>query len=161
MEIPLHTGERSPATLTSTPIEPGEVGSMVAEFGRVADVERIYGLKRGTTYALIRAGKLKSVCLRQPGAKRGIRLVHLPSVHALLHSPMKGGNKMDAPERAKGLHGRLAGWLAVPRKWSAELVPTVGKVIIAGKAALIVARVAAEIWSACEGGHKTSGNDEH
>ena len=66
---------------------------MLAEFGRVPDVERIYGLKRGVTYALIRAGKLKSVCLRKPGAKTGIRLVHLPSVRSLLTALMEGGDK--------------------------------------------------------------------
>ncbi len=66
---------------------------MAAEFGRVPDVERIYGLKRGVTYALIREGKLQSVCLRKPGAKTGVRLVHLASVRALLHSQMEGGDK--------------------------------------------------------------------
>ena len=134
---------------------------MAAEFGRVADVERVYGLKRGTTYALIRAGKLKSACLRQPGAKRGIRLVHLASVRALLHSQMKGGNKINAPETARGLHDRLARWLAVAREWNAGLMPTVGKVVIAGKAAVIVARIAAEILRACGGGHETTSKDEH
>ncbi len=82
----------SPA-LTSTPIEPGEVGSMVAEFGRVGDVERIYGLKRGLCYQLITEGRIRSVCLRKPGAKTGVRLIFLPSVAALLHSQMEGGDK--------------------------------------------------------------------
>ena len=79
------------ATLSCTPIEPGEVGSIVAEFGRIPDVERIYGLKRGVCYQLITEGRIKSVCLRKTGAKTGVRLVHLASVRALLHSQMEGG----------------------------------------------------------------------
>ena len=139
MQTALNTDERSPATLTSTPIEPGESGSTLPEFGRISDVERIYGLKRGVTYALIRDGKLWSVCLRKPGAKTRVRLVHLPSVRALICSQIKGGNKMSAPENVTGPHDGLARWLAV--------------LVLAGKAVMIAKPIAAEIWRAFVGGN--------
>jgi hypothetical protein len=71
--------------LTSAPIEPGDVSSSVAEFGRVPDIERLFGIKRGLCYQLIGSGAVKSVCLRKPGAKTGVRLVYLASVRDWLH----------------------------------------------------------------------------
>jgi hypothetical protein len=38
------------------------------------------GLSRAAAYDLIRQGKIKSACIRKPGAIRGQRLVFLPSV---------------------------------------------------------------------------------
>ena len=38
------------------------------------------GLSRAAAYQLIAAGKIKSACIRKPGAVRGQRLVFLPSV---------------------------------------------------------------------------------
>jgi len=38
------------------------------------------GLSRAAAYQLITAGKIKSACIRKPGAVRGQRLVYLPSV---------------------------------------------------------------------------------
>jgi hypothetical protein len=70
-------------------IKPGDTAQVLPEFGRIADVERIYGLKRGITYSLIHAGKLKSVCLRKPGAKTGVRLVHLASVRTFLEANLQ------------------------------------------------------------------------
>jgi len=42
------------------------------------------GLSRAAAYDLIRQGKIKSACIRKPGAVRGQRLVFLPSVLELL-----------------------------------------------------------------------------
>ena len=72
------------ATHTAAPIEPGANGSIIPEFIRVPDVERTFGIKRGHCYALIGAGAVKSVCLRKPGAKTGVRLVHFQSVRDYL-----------------------------------------------------------------------------
>ena len=74
------------AKLTTAPVEPGASGSIVPEFIRIPDVERFSGVKRGHTYALINAGLIKSVCLRKPGAKTGVRLVHLQSLRDYLNS---------------------------------------------------------------------------
>jgi hypothetical protein len=89
MPIPTNS-ERPTANKTSAPIEPGESGSILPEFGRVPDIERIYGLKRGLCYQLIAGGQIKSVCIRKPGAKTGVRLVHLASVREFLNSHMEG-----------------------------------------------------------------------
>ena len=88
MQTPNNASERPTANKTSAPIEPGESGSILPEFGRVPDVERIYGLKRGLCYSLIAAGQIKSVCLRKPGAKTGVRLVYLASVRDFLHQQL-------------------------------------------------------------------------
>ena len=77
------------AHLTSQPIEPGDIGSILPEFGRIADVERMFGVKRGILYRLIQAKKIKSCCIRKPGAKTGVRLVHLASVRELLTSNLE------------------------------------------------------------------------
>jgi hypothetical protein len=44
------------------------------------------GLSRAKIYELIHSGRVKSVCLRKPGATRGARLIHLQSLLSYLHS---------------------------------------------------------------------------
>lgn len=82
------THSNTPCTadnLTAAAIQPSESGNTPPEFIRVPDVERIFGIKRGHCYALISAGAVKSVCLRKPGAKTGVRLVHYASVRNFLN----------------------------------------------------------------------------
>jgi len=55
------------------------------EFGRWRDVERLFGIKRGTLYNLINEGKIKSVMLRRKGNIHGCRLIHLASVSQYLN----------------------------------------------------------------------------
>ena len=88
MHTTTNISERPTANTTSAPTKPGESGSILPEFGRVYDVERIFGLKRGFCYQLIAGGQIKSVCLRKPGAKTGMRLVHLASVRDFLHQQL-------------------------------------------------------------------------
>ena len=71
--------------LTSAPIEPGASGSLLPEFGRIPDVQRLFGLRRGTVYNLIAAGSIKSAVIRQKGAATGIRLIHLGSVRDFIN----------------------------------------------------------------------------
>jgi hypothetical protein len=73
------------AKLTAAPIKPGASGSILPEFGRVPDVERVFGIKRGTLYPLLSSGEIKSAVIRKQGAKTGIRLVHLASVREFLN----------------------------------------------------------------------------
>jgi hypothetical protein len=47
---------------------------------------RLCGLSRTTLLELESEKKIRSVVLRKPGAVRGIRLIHLPSLHAFLES---------------------------------------------------------------------------
>jgi hypothetical protein len=85
MVTPLNPNASASVPQTAAPIEPGESGSLSPEFIRIPCVQRMFGIKRGHCYALISAGKVKSVCLRKPGAKTGIRLVHVASLREYLH----------------------------------------------------------------------------
>ena len=73
------------AKFTAAPIEPGESGSVAPEFGRVPEVERIWGIKRGLLYLLIKQGEIKSAVIRRKGARTGVRLIHLQSVRDYLN----------------------------------------------------------------------------
>jgi hypothetical protein len=42
--------------LTTEPIQPGETSGVLPEFGRWADVQRLFGIKRGTLYNLLADG---------------------------------------------------------------------------------------------------------
>jgi len=59
--------------------------STLPEFGRWRDVERLFGIKRGTLYNLMAEGKVKSVILRHKGNVHGCRLIHLASVSQYLN----------------------------------------------------------------------------
>jgi len=58
------------------------------EFGRWRDVERLFGIKRGTLYNLVAEGKIKSVSMRRKGNIHGCRLFHLASVSQYLNGLM-------------------------------------------------------------------------
>ena len=74
---------------TTAPIgDSRATGNLAVEFIRVPDCERLFGLKRGLTSALIKQGVLKSVCLRKPGAKTGVRLIHAQGVRDWLNSKL-------------------------------------------------------------------------
>ena len=96
VRIPINN-KRTAGAFTAAPIKPGDGGfhvgdqSLEPEFLRVHDVQRVFGLKRGHVYALIAAGLVKSVCLRKPGAKTGVRLVHVESLRLHLYAHIQGG----------------------------------------------------------------------
>jgi hypothetical protein len=77
------------ANLTAAEIQSHSAEKSIAEFGRIEDVEKLFAIKRGVLYQLLKAGKIKSVCLRKPGAKTGVRLVHLASVRRLLEANLE------------------------------------------------------------------------
>ena len=54
------------------------------------------GLCRAAYYQLISAGKIKSACLRRPGALRGTRLIWLPSIMSYINRFATGGE--DQPD---------------------------------------------------------------
>jgi hypothetical protein len=59
--------------------------AVLPEFGRWQDVQRIFGIKRGTLYNLMAEGKVKSLVLRRKGNVHGCRIIHLASVSAYLN----------------------------------------------------------------------------
>jgi hypothetical protein len=74
--------------VTIEPVKPGQFTGSQPEFGRVADVTRQFGIKRGTLYNLHRAGKVRGVLLRVRGQKSGVRLFDMASVRDFIRSQM-------------------------------------------------------------------------
>ncbi len=74
---------------TTAPVRVGDCAGQQPEFVRVPDVQRLGGIKRGLTYRKISDGTFKSILLREPGNKSGIRLIYWPSVREYLHRMMK------------------------------------------------------------------------
>jgi len=86
------TGKQSTTKIETTePVQPGNFTGIMPEFGRVADVARIFGIKRGTAYNLLKDGKIKGVLLRVRGKKSGLRLISMESVREFICSHMKNG----------------------------------------------------------------------
>ena len=73
------------ASLTTAPAVAGCSARAMPEFGRWQDVQRLFGIKRGTLYNLIAEGKVKSAVLRRKGNVHGCRIIHLASVSAYLN----------------------------------------------------------------------------
>ena len=84
------------ATTTTEEVKaPNPINAPLPEFGRWRDVQRLYGIKRGTLYNLMADGKVKSVVLRRKGNIHGCRLFHLASVSQYLNGLLqeqKGAN---------------------------------------------------------------------
>jgi len=68
----------------------------IPEFGRWQDVQRLFGIKRGTLYNLIAEGKVKSVSMRRKGNVHGVRLFYLPSIRDYLHSLLAAEESQSA-----------------------------------------------------------------
>ena len=79
---------RESLSLTTATVRAGDASPLEPEFVRIPDLARVFGIKRGLAYALINSGRVKSVVLRRPGAKTGVRLVHLASVRDYLRSQL-------------------------------------------------------------------------
>lgn len=62
---------------------------VLPEFGRWQDVQRIFGIKRGTLYNLVKEDLIKSVCLRIKGNKHGCRLFYMASISKYLNQLMQ------------------------------------------------------------------------
>jgi hypothetical protein len=73
---------------TTEPVTPGNFTGARPEFGRASDVARIFGIKRGTLYALLGAGRVKGVLLRVQGKQSGVRLFEMASIEELIRSEM-------------------------------------------------------------------------
>ena len=73
---------------TTSAVKAGEFNNVPQEFGRAGDVQKIFGLKRGTIYNLLADGKIKGVLLRVRGNKSGVRLFDLESVRGFIRQSM-------------------------------------------------------------------------
>jgi DNA invertase Pin-like site-specific DNA recombinase len=77
----MNTTTTEPINLANT----SNATNTLPEFGRWQDVQRLFGIKRGTLYNLINEGKVKSVLLRRKGNIHGCRLIHLASLSQYLN----------------------------------------------------------------------------
>ena len=74
---------------TTEKVQAGDCSNVLPEFGRVPDVQRLFGIKRGILYRWISEGRIKTCLIREPGNQQGIRIVYLESVRAYLNLQMK------------------------------------------------------------------------
>jgi hypothetical protein len=79
---------------------------ILPEFGRWQDVQRLFGIKRGTLYNLLSEGKVKSVSMRRKGNKQGCRLFYLPGISEYLRSLLQAQHILeDRSDLEPGLCG--------------------------------------------------------
>jgi hypothetical protein len=78
---------------TTQPVVAGNCTDVMPEFGRWQDVQRLFGIKRGTLYNLIAEEHVKSVVLRRKGNVKGCRLFYLQSISDYLHNLMEEQNR--------------------------------------------------------------------
>jgi hypothetical protein len=75
------------ATLSDVPAAIPHAAPIEGEWVRLPlPGQRLEGLCRSGVYDLIRAGAIRSHCLRKRGAVRGIRLIHLPSLREYIEN---------------------------------------------------------------------------
>ena len=67
-------------------IEAAGVISSLPEFVDHKGLRALFGLSRAHAYILVDEGKIRSVCIRRPGALRGRRLFDCASIRAFLNS---------------------------------------------------------------------------
>jgi len=80
-------------SLTDKAVQSGSITKAEPEFIQIPDAVRFSGIGRTNLYREISAGRIKSICLRKPGAARGRRLVHLASLRSFLHSFDRSGHE--------------------------------------------------------------------
>lgn len=73
------SAEGSRPTLTTTPVEHDSDWVRLPKPGQL-----FCGLTRSYLYQLCASGKIRSVAIRQPQNKRGVRLIYRPSIHSFL-----------------------------------------------------------------------------
>lgn len=71
---------------TIEPVRAGDFSHATPEFGRTKDVERMFGLKRGTLYNLFEERKVRGCLLRVRGEKSGVRLWDIASIRQFVLS---------------------------------------------------------------------------
>ena len=85
-----NSSENSPEKrcYTAMPIQAGDFSGIPQEFGRTHDVERLFGIKKGSLYNLLDQGKIRGSNLRLTGQFKGIRLWDMASIRDYIYSQM-------------------------------------------------------------------------
>jgi len=86
------TMNREETRFTTAPVQAGDSNGVLPEFGRCADLLRIFGIRKGSAYNLLADGKIRGVLLRVRGRKSGVRLFDLASVREYIRSQMENEN---------------------------------------------------------------------
>lgn len=96
---PMLTGMKK--ILTAAPVVAGDFSGVAPEFGRVRDVTKLFGLRRGTIYNLLSRGRIKGCVLRVCGSKSGVRVIDLASVRQFITAEMahQNGERSDVVGR--------------------------------------------------------------
>lgn len=82
--------------LTTGRITASRIAGTEPLFVRVFDLHPLAGIKRGFAYRRINGGTFKSITLREPGKKLGVRLVYWPGVKNWLLSRLAQQNPDNA-----------------------------------------------------------------
>jgi hypothetical protein len=66
-----------------------------AKYGRVGDIQRLFGLTKSTIYNLLRSGRIRGCALQVKGKRSRIRLIDVSSVSAFIEAAMneQGGRQ--------------------------------------------------------------------
>jgi hypothetical protein len=78
---------------TTEPIQVTDTANLTLEFGRCQDLQRVFGLKRGSAYNLLAAGKIRGCVIRIKGQKSGLRLFDMASVRNYIRSQFGEASK--------------------------------------------------------------------
>ena len=68
-------------------------GGQPPQYGRIDEVQRLFGLARGTIYNLLRSRRIRGCSLQVTGKKSRMRLIDLSSVSALIEAEINQQNK--------------------------------------------------------------------
>jgi hypothetical protein len=83
---------------TTSPVQIGDTTQTLPEWGRLKDIERLFSIRRGTCYALIKSKRIRSCLLRVQGRVSGCRLVHLQSVRDFISSQVQENERKEVVE---------------------------------------------------------------
>jgi transposase len=66
------------------------------QYARIEEIQRLFGLAKGTVYNLLRTGRIRGCSLRVKGKKSRLRLIDVSSVKALIEDEINKQNKETA-----------------------------------------------------------------
>lgn len=81
---------------------------VMQEWGDARAVKARFGLGKTTLYHLVEAGRIRSVSLREPGAKRGKRLFSMESIAGYIETLAGDSTRVSDPWLAADPVGRDA-----------------------------------------------------
>jgi hypothetical protein len=98
MFAPMPQTRLSPAKSPSFVLE--ETPPLTREWCRIPVAVQLFGIPRSRLFELIRDRSIRSASLTHPGKRRGLRLLHIPSILSYIEANAIGGkpqitNKLD------------------------------------------------------------------